>query len=143
MYKSDYELHKREWSIRNCYASSKLDLSCRTKSQNKARCRKFFTAWHQPGYQISLQTPTQSIVIIILEIKLKRFPLLNLINSLSYNRAKIWNDLKEEIRNCETLASLEANTSNNQRLRSAGTTMEGQNAFAPTLCFAQVSRDRW
>ena len=23
------------------------------------------------------------------------------------------------------------------------TTIEGQNAFAPTMCFAQVSRDRW
>ena len=31
-------------------------------------------------------------------------------------------------------------TSNNQRLRSAG---EGQNAFAPALCFAYFSRDRW
>lgn len=30
--------------------------------------------------------------------------------------------------------------SNNQRLQSA--TIEGQNAFAPLLCFAQVSSDR-
>ena len=41
------------------------------------KCLKFFIAWYQPGYQISLQKSTQSIAIIISEIQLKRlhFPL--------------------------------------------------------------------
>ena len=30
------------------------------------------------------------------------------LNSASYNRAKIWNDLPEEIQSCETLASFKA-----------------------------------
>ena len=34
-------------------------------------------------------------------------------------------------------------TSNNQRLRSAATMIEGQNAFVPALCFAKVPCDRW
>ena len=46
-------------------------------AKNKAKVmfkicfKKFFMAWHRLHYQISLQTPTQSIVIIILEIQLK------------------------------------------------------------------------
>ena len=47
------------------------------RAKNKAKVmfkicfKKFFMAWHRLHYQISLQTPTQPIVIIILEIQLK------------------------------------------------------------------------
>ena len=43
----------------------------KAKAMFKICFKKFFMAWHRLHYQISLQTPTQSIVIIILEIQLK------------------------------------------------------------------------
>ena len=35
------------------------------------------------------------------------------------------------------------NASSNKRFKVRATMIEDQNAFAPTLCFAQVSCDRW
>ena len=97
---------KRHWSIA-LLALGRISLA-EQRAKNKAKAVfKNIHGLHQPDYQKYLQKPKQSIVIVTLETQLKRLPF-PYVYTQKRNGAKIWNDLPEEMRSSETLASFKA-----------------------------------